>query len=158
MKLSEHFTLEEMIFSATAESKGIDNTPKGQDLENLKYTCSQLELVRNILGGNSINVSSGYRGEKLNAAVGGVSTSAHNKGLAADFTCKAYGDTRKIVKALLEASRVGQLSFDQLILEMPDTPNSWIHIGFKQHGQGMRNQILTMKKVNNKSTYFNGIV
>lgn len=156
MNISEHFTLEELTFSATAKSKGIDNTPKGQDLENLKYTASQMEIVRNILK-FPISVSSGFRCEALNKAVGGASTSAHQKGLAVDFTCKGYGDTRKVVQALLEAYRVKELAFDQLILEDPSSPSSWVHIGFRQEGKNQRGEVLAMNKVNGKSVYSKGV-
>lgn len=156
MNISEYFTLEELTYSSTAKSKGIDNTPKGQDLENLKYTASQMEVVRDVLN-SPISISSGFRCDALNKAVGGSSTSAHQKGLAVDFTCKRYGDTKKVVQALLEASRAKQLTFDQLILESPDTPNSWVHIGFKQDGKDQRGEVLTMNKVNGKSVYSKGV-
>lgn len=156
MNLTENFTLEELTFSSTAKSKGIDNTPKGQDLVNLKFTALQMEIVRDILN-SPISISSGFRCASLNKVVGGSSTSAHLQGLAVDFTCKGYGDTKKVVQALLEASRGKQLAFDQLILESPDTPNSWVHIGFKQDGKGQRGEVLTMNKVNGKSVYSKGI-
>lgn len=47
MKLTENFTLEELTESATARSRGIDNTPGKKEIENLKKLCiSILQPIR----------------------------------------------------------------------------------------------------------------
>ena len=40
MKLSQHFSLEEMTKSQTGSRKGIDNTPGEKEIENLKLYCN----------------------------------------------------------------------------------------------------------------------
>ena len=73
MKLTEHFSLEEMIKSQTGARKGIDNTPPPEVIESLKALCENvLEKIR-IHFGRPVTVNSGYRGPKLNKAIGGVS-------------------------------------------------------------------------------------
>ena len=54
-------------------------------------------------------ITSGYRCEKHNAEIGGVSSSAHTKGYAADIECKGSRSRAKIVKACIEAGfdRIG---------------------------------------------------
>ena len=48
MRLSKHFTLEEMCKSQTAVRKGIDNTPGSGEVKNLENVCYEiLEPVRN---------------------------------------------------------------------------------------------------------------
>jgi len=108
-----NFSIKELTHSDVAIAKGISNIPGAKELANLMYTITQLELVRAVLGNNSMNISSGYRCKTLNAAVGGVSTSAHVDGLAVDFTCSNYGNTVRIVEAIYKSG----IDYDQLILE-----------------------------------------
>ncbi|AYD82484.1 D-Ala-D-Ala carboxypeptidase family metallohydrolase [Achromobacter phage vB_AdeS_ART] len=138
MNLTPHFTLEELIHSDTAKAKGIDNKPTRTEIANLMRLAQTLEEVRNVLGGKAIIISSGYRGEELNKAVGGVSDSAHRYGLAADFICPAYGSPYEICKAISESG----VMFDQLIYEIgPRSP--WVHLGLRAGNQ--RREVLTWK-------------
>lgn len=92
-----YFTVEELCYSATAKRLGIDNSPNKEVVENLN------KLVENVLDplrekyGKPIMVSSGYRCEKLNKAVGGAAKSQHLTGKAADI-CVA-GNKKKLDKA-----------------------------------------------------------
>lgn len=56
-------------------------------LENIKELACNLQVLRDLLG-ESIKINSGYRSEAHNKAVGGVKTSKHTKGLAADIRVK----------------------------------------------------------------------
>ena len=70
MRLSKHFTLEEMCKSQTAVRKGIDNTPGSGEVKNLENVCYEiLEPVRNIFD-KPVTISSGYRREALCEAIG----------------------------------------------------------------------------------------
>lgn len=131
--LSEHFSLEEMSASEVAARKNLDNTPTGQILEHLKHTASQMELVRAALGNRSIHVNSAYRSIPVNAAVGGVSTSAHCLGHAVDFICPSFGTPYDVSKALAHAG----VHFDQIIHEY----GTWTHISFDPR---LRGQLLTI--------------
>ena len=136
MKLSDHFTLAEYATSETAARRGIDNTPKAAYiLANLKRMAAVMEQVRDILGRNSIIVTSGYRCPELNAAIGSGPTSAHIKGLATDFICPGYGVPYDVCNTLVP--EVERLGIDQLIYEF-----SWVHIGLRDEP---RHQILTLK-------------
>lgn len=134
MKLTEHFTLEELTVSQEAARRRINNTPGAQTIENLRYLAEQLEEVRHVLGNRPIIVSSGYRCATLNAAVGSKPTSAHVKGLAADFTCPGFGSITDIVNAIIGSD----IQYDQVIHEF----NSWVHIGFAAKGKTPRLQKL----------------
>ena len=86
-QLTKNFSLEELIASATAKAKKIDNTPTPQVKENLEKLCKEvLQPIRDKYG-KAITVTSGYRSPKLNAAVGGVKTSQHVLGQAVDIKC-----------------------------------------------------------------------
>ena len=138
MNLSDHFSLEELTVSQEAARNRIDNTPGVQTLENLKFLASQLEEVRNVLGDRAILVSSGYRCAALNALVGSKPTSAHIKGLAADFTCPSFGDVHDVINAIIGSD----IQYDQIIYEF----NSWCHIGFAEQGKTPRLQKLVIDR------------
>jgi zinc D-Ala-D-Ala carboxypeptidase len=93
--LTPNFALAELTASQAAARAGISNTPAAAHLANLERLAGQLELVREALGGRPMLISSGYRSPKVNALVGGSASSAHTKGLAADFTCPAFGPPRE---------------------------------------------------------------
>ncbi len=85
MKITEHFTLEELSFSEAAARLGLDNTPMQAVITNLGLVAAVMEGIRTLLGDRPIVVHSGYRSAEVNQAVGGVATSAHCRGLACDF-------------------------------------------------------------------------
>ena len=64
MKISEHFTLEEFIFSAEAVRLGLDNNPGPSVITNLTLLAAVMEEVRTLLGGKVIVIHSGYRDER----------------------------------------------------------------------------------------------
>lgn len=139
MKLTEHFTLEELTFSQTAVRKGIDNEPSEAVKRNLRTLAEGLERVRAILI-YPIRISSGYRSFYLNKAIGGSITSAHMDGYAADFTSN-FGTPNEIVRTL---KRHG-IQCDQCICE-----GTWVHISFDPK---MRNQFLTATFNNGVASY-----
>ena len=85
MKLSEHFTLEEMLHSDTAEKKKIENRINAVEENNLVRLCTKvLEPLREHFH-QPITINSGFRCKALNAAVGGAVNSYHTKGRAVDI-------------------------------------------------------------------------
>jgi hypothetical protein len=139
MKLSEHFSLEEMTKSQTGSRKGIDNTPGEKEIQNLKLLCQNvLEKIR-IHFGRPVNVNSGYRGPALNKAIGGAKKSQHLTGQAADI--EIAGIDNKILFCWIKDN----LEFDQLILEYykPGVPDSgWVHVSW--NSEGNRKQVITI--------------
>lgn len=138
MRLSEHFSLEELCRSQLAARHGIINKPNDIQLENLKTLAKGMELVRTKLDSLPIIVSSGFRCEALNDLLGSKRTSAHIRGLAADFTCDRYAHVGRVFDVLAESS----IPFDQLIYEW----NSWIHIAFPPEGEEPRRQVLVIDR------------
>ena len=127
-KLSKNFSLEELIASSTAKAKGIDNTPNDTIKENLECLCKNvLQPIRDKYG-RAITITSGYRSQKLNAAVGGSKKSQHLLGQAADIKCtattKAY--LFNLIKDMIKG---GEIKVGQLIWEYgtKKEPN-WIHV------------------------------
>lgn len=122
MNLSEHFTLDEFCTSQTAARLGILNDPPLEVVAHLKRTAAGMEKVRSLLNDKPIQINSGYRSLKVNAAVGSKSTSQHVTGQACDFICPAYGMPELIMKAIIDS----QIDYDQCILEF----GQWVHISF----------------------------
>ena len=121
-----HFTIEELYASATAKAKGIDNHPNTQQMINLVYLCAYVLEPLRVAMNEPIKIGSGFRCEKLNKAVGGVSNSQHMKGQAVDLCID--GDLKK-GKKWFEYIK-NHLPFDQLILEHNSKGNYWVHVSF----------------------------
>lgn len=131
----KYFTISELCKSDTAKARGIDNTPTEEVKRNLEA------LINNVLDplreayGKPIYVNSGYRCPKLNKAVGGVSTSEHLTGRAADIDTRTYGGNKKLFKLAQELN----LPFRQLI----DESNlSWVHISY--NAKDIKRQVLKL--------------
>ena len=81
----QHFTIQELSASASAERLTIDNTPSRAAQRMLTILVEQLlDPIRRRYGAPII-VTSGYRCPALNTAVGGVANSHHIVGCAADI-------------------------------------------------------------------------
>ena len=86
IQLSEHFSLSEFTKSITAERLGIDNKPGYEQVLAMRNLCREvLEPLRQHYG-QPIRITSDYRCEELNSAVGGVRRSQHMLGEAADLS------------------------------------------------------------------------
>lgn len=140
MKLSQNFTLEEMTRSATAQKKGIDNTPPREAVENLSVLCRDiLQPIRDAWG-DSIIVTSGYRCPKLNSAVGGAKNSQHCYGSAADIKCSNNKELFRTIQSLI---KLGKINCRQLIDEYN---YSWIHISTQDTAHSYKlNEVLHLK-------------
>jgi len=139
MRLSKHFTLEEMTKSMTAARKGIDNTPGAGEIKNLENVCYEiLEPVRAKFD-RAVTITSGYRSEALCEAIGSKKTSQHAKGQAVDFEIMGIPNI-KVAYWL-----INNVDFDQCILEYykPDDGQAgWIHVSYNEKGAN-RKQVLT---------------
>ncbi len=124
MQLTQHFTLAELTKSSTAERLGLDNTPPPEVLPALTSTAEMLERIRSTLG-VPVTVTSGYRALAVNKAVGGVTSSDHAQGHAADIVAPRYGTPLQIARAL--APLVDVLGIGQLIYERFGS-TSWVHV------------------------------
>ncbi len=119
MNLTPHFTLEELTASEAADRNGWDNTPNGQERENLKRLADFLEQVKAVVGGKPIMVNSAFRSKLVNDSVGSKDTSQHRIGCAADIRVPGMTPD-EVVKAVI-ASKIG---YDQVIREF----DRWTHI------------------------------
>jgi len=143
MNLTPHFTLEELTVSQEAIRRGLANKPNIAELANLRRLADVLEKVRELVG-RPVVVSSGFRSLPVNRAIGSSDTSAHVKGLAADFTVPGM-----TVKALCLLIRESGIEYDQLIYE-----GTWAHLGLSE-GKPRREE-LTAHFGGPRTTYSRG--
>ena len=136
-RISKNFTLDELLASATAKQQHIINAP------GIEEVCNLCALVHHVLQplrdamGEAIKIGSGYRCPQLNKAVGGVSTSQHVKGEAADLCID--GDMKK-GKRWFEWIK-SHCDFDQLIWEHNAKGTYWVHVSYRADGKN-RHQVI----------------
>lgn len=150
-KLSEHFSLAELIVSPTAKRLGLSNVPTEVHIANMKYVCEMiLEPVRAHFG-KPVQINSSYRSPLVNKAVGGSKTSQHSNGEAVDF--EIPGISNKVVADWV----ADNLLFDQVILEFysaKDGANSgWVHVSIKRNGQNRKQRLIASKSKSGGTTY-----
>jgi len=122
MNLSPHITVAEFEASETATRKGIDNHLPPQFFPAAESLCiNVLEKVRAHYG-KPIIITSGYRSQELNTAIGSHPSSQHTRGQAADF--HVVGHTPLDVAKWIPTSGI---EYDQLIYE-----GAWVHVSHKE--------------------------
>ncbi len=153
MKLTENFSLSEMVKSETALRNDLDNTPGDAEIVNLKVLAEKvLQPIRDHYK-KGIKVNSGFRHPNVNAAVGGSRTSDHCKGQAADIEIPG------VANAELAEYIKNNLKFTQLILEFytPGVPDSgWVHVSYVP--DNLKCQVMTAYKKGGKTVYEPGII
>lgn len=122
MKLTEHFTLEELTKSATATAHGYSNTPNSDQIYNLRILCEKVLEPARIIIGRPIVITSGFRSDTVNKLVGGVPNSWHRYGQACDIHVTSKKDADEIAKACL----TNQLC-DKCIYERKGD-SQWLHV------------------------------
>ena len=132
MKLSDHFSLQELTKSSTAERRGIANEPDDEAVENLIMVCETiLEPVREQYGIPFIP-NSGFRCLELNRAIGSSDRSQHTTGEAVDFEVPSISN-KEVALWVKENCK-----FDQLILEFykeGDPSSGWVHCSYVIEGE-----------------------
>ena len=147
--ISEHISEKEATKSITALRLGLDNTPDGDTLINMKTLAEMIfEPLREWVGG-PIKINSFYRSSALNEAIGGSSRSQHCQGRAMDID-DIYG--HKTNKEMFEWIKV-HLDFDQMIWEFGNEDNpDWIHVSYHSPEKN-RNRILKAIRDDGKTKY-----
>ena len=136
IKLSEHFSLAEMCKTSVKYK----NVPNEVQVENLKRLCSWLEMLRSEWnrrygeGNDPIIINSGFRSEAVNNVIGGVATSNHLTGCAADIRVAGMEQLIRYATILLDVSDQSREDFDELLLEHSPRGGYWLHFAVKAKG------------------------
>lgn len=128
--ISRDFSYSEFERSGTADRHGITNVITSFEVRDAVKALAEevLQPLRDAWGG-PLKINSGYRCPELNRLVGGVDSSQHLLGEAADVACDNPLELARLAK------RLG-LPYDQMILYP-----SFVHFSHKLDG-GQRGQIL----------------
>ena len=118
MNLGKYFTLSEM----TVTNTGLVNSPSKIEINKLKMLVENILDPLRELYGKPITVNSGYRSPLVNKKVGGVPTSEHVKGQAADITGGSKEENMKLFNLIKD-----NFNFRQLIDEYD---YKWVHVSF----------------------------
>lgn len=141
MRLSKNFSYDELVYSATAERLKLDNTPNEKEIEFLRKLANEvLQPIRDKWG-RPIVVTSGFRSEKVNNAVGGVKNSQHRLGQAADLKIGSKSQNKALFNFIADMVKKGEIRVGQLIDEYG---YSWIHVSLPREGK-VNNQVLHIK-------------
>ena len=121
----KYFTWIELVSSATAYEHHINNYPSTRERVRLYALVQEvLDPLRKLIG-TPIHVTSGYRCEELNAKVGGVPTSKHRFGQAADIQVPGT-PLEEVMGHLLWLSEKTS-AIDKVILETRHN-RRWVHV------------------------------
>jgi hypothetical protein len=135
IKLTEHFTLEELTHT---DHREFDNTPNDAEKANLERLALFLEEVKEVLNKRVIIVNSAFRCKQVNDAVGSKDTSQHRIGCAADIRVPNMTPD-EVVKAVIASG----IAYDQVIREF----DRWTHISVPNTaGDTARRQALIIDK------------
>lgn len=137
MQLSKNFYLKEFCQSPSAAKFGFEeqDDPPQAVIDNLQLLCQNVLQPLRDIAGRSIEVTSGYRCVRLNDMIGGVKSSQHLEGKAADIILNINGQNKS--KLLFDKIIELGLPFCQLI----DEKNySWVHVSYDK--DNIKKQIL----------------
>lgn len=135
--MSKYFTLEELTQSGTALRLGIPNTPNATQKRDLLRLMDYLDGIREEFG-EPIKVTSGFRGWKVNEAVGGVKNSQHLAGQAADIVpAKSPERLRELFDLIRRRG-----GFQQVIFERKGQ-SVWVHVAIPPLGEMPRQEAMT---------------
>ncbi len=141
-QFTKNFSYDELIASATAKRLGLDNTPTPEEKERLRQLAEDiLQPIRDAWRA-PIVVTSGFRSEEVNKAVGGVKTSQHRLGEAADIKVGGKDRNKKLFNLIYKLISTGKIKVGQLIDEYS---YSWIHVSLPRTNGKPNNQILHLK-------------
>jgi len=136
--MTPHFSLDEFTASDTASRLNIDNRIPDELRENALKTLQMMERIRFHIDA-PITITSGYRCEALNKAIGSKPTSDHTLAFAVDFKAPKAGTPYEIAKDL--AGVIDVLGIGQLILEF----GTWVHVSLARPDKTI-NRIITIDK------------
>jgi hypothetical protein len=130
--VSKYYTIKDVQASNVAAAKGISEQFGPLNAETIKnvnlFIRNVLDPLTTILG-HKLDIESWWRSPRLNAAVGGVPGSFHEKGEAIDadaINSSGVIDNRRLVKAMFKY----QIPFTEMIIYGSVSKPTQIHLAF----------------------------
>ncbi len=141
-KISENFWLSEFLRSRQADASKIVNKPNIEQISTINWVSKNVAQPLRDAIGDALNITSGFRGPKLNKLVGGVEDSYHTyKDGYFAFDCHAPSLS---LIALLEKLSALSLPITKAIIELDQ---GVLHI------QGIKPQYLVRDVIDGKKIY-----
>lgn len=139
MNISKHITYAEAIKSQQAVRMRLSNEPTPEHLDNMKYLAENVFEPLRAHFGKPIAVTSFYRSEVVNRAIGGSLTSQHLQGEAMDIDAQVFGG---LTNAEVFNWIRQNLNFDQLLWEYGSVSEpDWVHVSLTRR-RANRKQVL----------------
>ena len=138
MKLTEHFTLDELTKTQVRHLLGLNRLEGAKHVERLTEVCTKLLEPIRLHYSLPVVVNSGYRCKELNEAIGGSPFSQHCQGEAADFDVMTMNTEEGRKEVMHWIWKESGILFRQLILEY-----GCIHISLP-HGDGKDFQVFEL--------------
>ena len=135
MKLTEHFTLEELTRSDYANGHGLNNTASEYIEKNLMMLCVLILEPLRIALNRPVIINSGYRSKEVNAGVGGVPSSHHLLGLAADIHFHSEKELKEMISVLKR-----NMHLDLALVERSENAK-WLHVQLPRPNTAPRRRI-----------------
>ena len=132
MQLTPHFTLEELATTSLAAYKSKNIKEAKRKMGKMYMLAGFAERIREIIGYPLI-VTSGYRCDELNKAVGGALVSQHTLCEAIDIVCK-----ENKVETMFQKIKNSDLKYGQMIIETNKAGSEWLHISIGSNRQRMK--------------------
>lgn len=126
ISITAHVTLNEVTVTQT----GLPNVPDSVVVVNLQHTCEAIYEPARAHFKRPIYISSAFRSERVNSAVGGAQRSQHLRGEAIDLDADVWGGltNRQLYQFIFDS-----LEYDQLIME--GGPQGWVHVSYRRNGK-----------------------
>ncbi len=134
-RISDNITYKEATKSRKAIELGLDNTPNEEQLSNMILVAENVFQPLREHYGWEIGVTSFFRSELVNKAVGGASSSKHKKGEAIDIDADVYEQTFEdgceFTNKHIFDWIVANCDFDTIIWEYgTDEEPAWVHVTY----------------------------
>ena len=140
-----------MLKSRTATRLGLSNSPSEEHVKNMQALAENIFQPLRDYFGVPIHISSGYRSEALNNAIGGSKSSQHCKGEAMDIDRDGYSQPNN---AQIFEYIKNNLDFDQMIWEFGTQQNpEWVHVSHKRDGKNRAELLVAYKTSYGKTRY-----
>ena len=129
MNLTPHFTIEELATTSNTKYQKLNLLKAQEQMGKMYMLAGFAERVREIIG-RPVIITSGYRCQELNKAVGGAITSQHLFCEAIDIVVKNM-TTEEVFNKIVSSD----LKYNQVIIEQNAKGSKWVHVSigsFKQ--------------------------
>ena len=139
-KLSKDYTLGDLLVT----DQGTLNIPNKNEFNRLKLLVENVLQPITDLIGKKLIINSAFRSEVTNSSVGGVVSSQHRLGEAADI--RVDSNTLSELFDIYEKIIASNIPYDQIIFETKGDSilQRWIHISYKQNNNRFEKLIATL--------------